>query len=229
MPWFVKEAEGNEGTYVEVCKHAADCIKFARPGINFVVQQHVKDALMYAGRKFHLRLYVLITCKGDGRTWRTYMYKGGYLNISPNPWVPEDISRDTQVVIYRSQRIADWEPWHDVYPKCAASMAEVVEKAVVQGKLEGRLGKEQFEIAGADYMVDTHGKVWLLELNMGPVLRDSYLDPENNDDKMLHEAFEIIIPRDHPPNMGQWDFLGEFIGVSPLPLEPSAVAPALET
>lgn len=223
LPWFIKEAEGNEGTFVDCCPKADDCMKSARPGINYVVQEHVNDALMYEGRKFHLRLHMLITCKDDGMTWRAYTYKDGYLNISPNPWAPGDISRDTQVVIFRSQRIAAWEPWHDIYPRCRASMAEVLEKAVVQGKLEGRLGKEQFEICSSDYMVDTHGKVWLLEVNMGPVLRDSELDPECHDDQMIHDAFEIIYPREDLPNMGQWDFIGEFIGVSPVPPESSTV------
>jgi hypothetical protein len=192
----------------------------ARPGKNYVVQEHVKDAMMYEGRKFHLRLHALITCKDDGITWRVYTYKDGYLNISPNPWDPGDMSRNTQVVIFRSRRIADWEPWEEVYPKCRASMAE---KAVVQGKLEGRPNKEQFEICSSDYMVDTHGKVWLLEVNMGPVLRDSDLDPECHDDRMIREAFEIIYPREDPPAMGQWDFVGEFIGVPPSPAESPTV------
>eukprot|EP00930_Biecheleria_cincta_P055391 TRINITY_DN41713_c0_g1_i1.p1 TRINITY_DN41713_c0_g1~~TRINITY_DN41713_c0_g1_i1.p1 ORF type:complete len:649 (+),score=93.12 TRINITY_DN41713_c0_g1_i1:71-2017(+) len=216
LPWFVKEAEGNEGTFVECCDTVAQCMILARPGKNYVVQQHVRDQLLYEGRKFHLRLHALIICMEDGVTWRLYTYKDGYLNIAPNHWSPADVSRDTQVVIYRSRRIGDWEHWPNVYPKCKASFTEVVVKAVVQGKLEGRLGKKQFEIASMDYMVDTHGEVWLIECNMGPVLRDAYTDPELNDDAMVTSAFEIIVPHEDTPKPGQWDFAGEFIGPKPL-------------
>mmetsp|Transcript_98914 Transcript_98914/g.277915 ORF Transcript_98914/g.277915 Transcript_98914/m.277915 type:complete len:420 (+) Transcript_98914:37-1296(+) len=224
LPWFVKEAEGNEGSFVECCEKASDCMTLARPGANFVVQQHVKDQLLYEGRKFHLRCHVLITCKQDGSTWRVYTYRDGYLNISPNQWSPDCLSRDTQVVIYRSQRIGSWQPWEDVYPKCQASAKQIIEQAVMQGQLEGRLGQEQFEIASLDYMVDTHGEVWLLEINMGPVLRDSFLDPDLNDDDLISAAFEIIVPQEDPPNLGRWDFVCELIGVAPLPAEPPAVS-----
>lgn len=215
LPWFVKEARGNEGTFVDCCKHASECMGFARPGVAYVVQQHAKDVLLYEGRKFHLRCQVLIICMEDGKTWNVYTYKDGYLNISPNQWVPGDTSRDTQVVIYRSQRIGDWEPWAYVYPKCKASVAEIVRQAVAQGKLEGRPGKKQFELASLDYFVDTHGEVILIEINMGPVLRDSTLDPELHDDDMINSAFEIIVPWEQPPNGGLWDFAGEFIGEEP--------------
>lgn len=211
FPWFVKEAEGNEGTFVECCLHASECMGFAKPGKNCVVQQHV-DHLLYEGRKFHLRVYVLIICMEDGKTWNAYTYKDGYLNISPNQWVPGDISRDTQVVIYRSQRIGDWKPWGDVYPKCKASVVETVQQAVAQDQLQGRPGQKQFELASWDYMVDKHGNAILIEINMGPVLRDSHLDPECHDEDMITSAFEIIVPREDHPNIGEWDFAGEFIG-----------------
>ena len=64
----------------------------------------------------------------------------------------------------------------------------------MRGELEGRPGKKQFEIASLNSMVDTHGNVILLEINMGLVLRDSHLDPDLHDDDMITSAFEIVFP-----------------------------------
>lgn len=225
LPWFVKEVEGNEGTFVECCQKASQCMSLARAGINYAVQQHVRDMQLYEGRKFHLRVYGLIVCLEDGRTWRVYTYKDGYLDISPNQWSEEDISRDTQVVIYRSRRIGDWEPWRKLYPKCRAIVAAAVERAVAQGGLQGRPGQRQFEITGLDLMADTNDDVWLIEFNMGPVLRDAHLDPECNDDEMVASMLEIAIPWQDPPNAGLWDFAGEFIGPE-LPPPASATSTA---
>lgn len=229
LPWFVKENEGNKGSFVQCCEVASQCMSLVRPGINYVVQQHVRDQMLIEGCKFHIRCQVLLTCESDGATWRVYVFNDGYLNISPNQWDPVDMSRDTQIVIYRSRRTGDWEPWRDVYPKCKASVEQVIEQAVLQGQLEGRLGKAQFEIASWDYMVDTHGNVWLLEVNMGPVFRDKFTDPDLNDDEMLTMAFEIIVPRENPPNLQKWEFVSAIIGTPPpQPMESPAAAPVEE-
>jgi hypothetical protein len=228
LPWFVKEADRNEGTFVECCQLASGCMDLVSSVGAYIVQHHVRDALTFETRKFHIRLHVLIMCMEDGKTWTVFTYKDGYLNISPVQWDPGDISRDTQVVIYRSRRIGDWAPWADIYPKCKSSVVEVIERAVAQGKLEGRLGKKQFEIASCDYMVDTHGRAWLLEINMGPVLRDSHIDPELNDDAMIESAFDIIIPWEDPIDTGLWDFACEIVGEAPFPATSTDIASAPE-
>jgi len=213
LPWFVKEAEGNEGLFVDCCQQASECMGLARAGVNYVVQQHIRDPMLLGGKKFHLRCHMLNICMEDGETWHVYTYKDAYLNISPNQWAPDDMSRDTQVVIYRSQRAGDWKPWGEVFPKLKACVAETIGRAVAQGKLKGRLGKKQFEISSLDIMVDIHGKVWIIEINMGTVLRDKHCDPDWNDDDMITSAFDIIYPCQGPPHVGQWDFTAKFSGV----------------
>lgn len=216
LPWFVKEADRNWGTSVQVCQNASECMSLASPGATYVVQQHIKDPLcMDDGRKCHIKFYVLLMALEDGKTWRLYTFKDGYLSISPNKWSPTDLSKDTQVTIIRSERIGEWAPWKDAYEKCKAGVAEVVKRGVSQGKLEGRLGKRQFEILSSDFIIDTNGDVWLFEFNMSPVLKDPQDSPKTNDSDMIVAALDIVVPHDQSDE-GLWDFAGEFIGVAPV-------------
>lgn len=220
LPWFVKEADRNWGTSVHVCSKPSDCLGLAKPDATYVVQQHIKDPLlMEDGRKCHIKFYVLLLCLADGSRWELYTYKEGYLSISPNKWTPEDISKETQVTIIRSERIGDWEPWEAAYPKCKAAVAKVMDRAVSTGKLEGRLGKKQFEILSADFIVNTSGDVWLFEFNMSPVLKDPQDAPKVNDADMIRGALSIVVPYEGG-SPGLWDFAGAFIGTPPAPKQP---------
>merc|ERR1711972_517407 len=102
-----------------------------------------------------------------------------------------------------------------------------MERAVTTGKLEGRIGKRQFEILSADFVLDRHGGAWLLEFNMSPVLKDPRDAPKVNDADMIRGALHIVAPHD-TGNQGEWDFAGEFVGVPPQPKKPPA-APTQET
>jgi len=217
LPWFVKEADRNWGTSVHVCSKPSSCLGLAKPDSVYVVQQHIRDPLLTEdGRKCHIKFYVLLVCMEDGVRWHLYTFKDGYLSISPNPWNPEDISKETQVTIIRSERIGDWKVWPDVYPKCKAAVAKVMNCAVTSGKLEGRLGKRQFEILSADFIVNTSGDVWLFEFNMSPVLKDPQDAPKVNDADMIRGALSIVVPWEGgSPDL--WDFAGEFLGHPPQP------------
>jgi hypothetical protein len=217
LPWFVKEADRNWGTSVMVCSKASQCMSLAKPGSLYVVQQHISDPLLTDdNRKCHIKFYVLLIGNEDGKTWQVYTFKDGYLSISPHTWSPDDLSKETQVTIIRSERIAGWKPWKEAYPKCKAGVAEVVRRAVAQGKLEGRVNKRQFEILSSDFIVDTRGDVWLFEFNMSPVLKDPEDSPTTNDSDMITAALDIVVPRGNGDvDPGLWDFAGEFIGEGP--------------
>jgi len=226
LPWFVKEADRNWGTSVHVCSKPSECMALAKPDSVYVVQQHIADPLLMPdGRKCHIKFYVLLVGLEDGIRWHLYTFKDGYLSISPNAWSPTDISKETQVTIIRSERINEWEAWDAAYPKCKESVGKVMHRAVELGKLEGRLGKKQFEILSADFIVNTDGDVWLFEFNMSPVLKDPKDAPEVNDADMIRGALHIVDPCEGG-SVGLWDFVGEYCGEPPQPkiAQPAAKA-----
>jgi len=218
----VKEADRNWGTSIHVVATPSQCMGVAQPDAVYVVQQHIaKPLLEDNGCKSHIKFYVFLMCLPDGKTWRLYTFKDGYLCISTKPWSKHDCSKEGQVTIIRTQRIGDWRHWNMVYEKCKARVGTVIERAVQQNKLEGRLGKTQFEIMSSDFCVDTDYDVWLLEFNMSPVLKDPQDSPKVHDADMINGALSIVAPWEKG-DPGQWDFVGEYIGVAPKPKEPPA-------
>jgi len=217
MPWFVKETDRNWGTSVQCCSKPEECMALTKAQGTYVVQRHIpKPLLYYNGEKCHIKFYTLLVGLADGVTWRLYTYKDGYLSISPKPWDPTDMSKEGQVTIIRSKRINDWPHWDRVYPKCKAGVAEVIRRAVAEGKLEGR-PKIQFEIISSDYIVTEDFGVYLLEFNTGPVLKDAEDSPDVHDAGMIYGALHIVEPW-AGGDIDNWDLAIECKGE---PLKPS--------
>lgn len=205
LPWFVKEADRNWGTSVHVCRRPSECIGLAKPGALYAVQQHIAEPLcMDDGRKCHIKFYILLIGREDGFSWDLYTYRDGYLSISPNRWSPDDLSKETQVTIIRSERINSWKHWSSVYPKCKTAVAEVLRRLITEGKLQGQPGRTQFEIMSADYIVDERGGVWLFEFNTSPVLKDPKDSPDVHDGDLILGALSIVLPWEGG-DPGKWD------------------------
>jgi len=218
MPWFVKETDRNWGTSVVCCQRPQECLSLAKSGAVYVVQRHIPKPLLYTnGEKCHIKYYNLLIGLADGVTWHLYTYKDGYLSISPKPWSPTDLSKETQVTIIRTKRINDWPYWPKVYHKCQQGIQRVIERAASQGKLEGR-NKIQFEIISADYIVTEDLDVYLLEFNTGPVLKDPEDSHDVHDAGMVEGALYIVEPYEGG-NKDQWDGPFECKGIPPAPEE----------
>lgn len=220
-PWFVKETDRNWGTSVTCCMKSEDCVGLTKPNATYVVQKHIENPMLIdGGKKFHIKFYNLFFGLDDGVSWRLYTYKKGYLCVSPKVWSPTDMSKEGQVTIIRSRPISTWELWPKVYPLCRAHMQTVLERAVSQGRLEGR-DKKQFEIISSDFVVTEDFTVYLLEFNSGPVLRDPEEASPNttegthtSDAGMVMGALHIVEPWEHGEE-DEWDFVIECKGPPP--------------
>jgi hypothetical protein len=59
-------------------------------------------------------------------------------------------------------------------------VAHIVGRAIKEGKLRSRPLQKQFEIFAADFILDTSGRLWIIEFNFSPVLYDPMLHKEQN-------------------------------------------------
>jgi hypothetical protein len=214
MPWFIKETDRNWGTSVVCQSCPEDCLSASKPGAVYVVQKHIPAPLLYTdGEKCHIKFYNLLIGMEDGVSWQLYTYKDGYLSISPKRWDPTDLSKEGQVTIIRTKRINDWPYWPKVYPTCKDAVRTVIQRAAEQGKLEGR-NKKQFEILSADFIVSEDLNVYLLEFNLGPVLKDPEDSPDVHDAGMVTGALHIVEPWEQGDE-DKWDFVFECKGLPP--------------
>ena len=198
-----------------------ECIQRAEKGKSYVATPHIKNPMLYQGRKFHMRIYLLIAhgpttgewasrdpLRGDGDGTverpagegsvksdrslpllpgpRFFVWRGGLLAAATARWTKTCNDRDGQISRDRSLYLWAWEKFPELYPMCFEQTRKLA------ARLRPKLGdtdpaKSTFELFGADYMVDNDMRVFLLEVNAGPVLRDHNMP-------MIQGVCDIAIP-----------------------------------
>jgi len=78
--WLVKPAAMNQGRGIQFFTKLLDIMKFvqAQPAHSYwVVQKYIERPLLFRGRKFDIRIWVLVTHPNE-----VYIYRDGYLRTS---------------------------------------------------------------------------------------------------------------------------------------------------
>lgn len=181
-PWFVKETNKNGGRAITVCKDAVEATRLAsNPNETYIIQRHVPNpSLLKDGRKWHLKVYNLLSCDEDGSSWTLRSHNEPFLCIASQPWSDQNLSAESQITICRTRRCKFDMRVEDLgnidnklmFQQCTNTIACVVQRAIESNELQGRPGKAQFEIFSADFMFDTDLKAHLIEFNFSPVLFD---------------------------------------------------------
>ena len=80
------------------------------------------------------------------------------------------------------------------------------------------------QVFSVDWMPDTHGNLWMFEMNLSPAVlkRDKAYDAggydarrewlQSHDEEMLKEALDIVLPWGGGEGQGEWELVGEFAG-----------------
>ena len=163
-----------------------------------IVQQYITRPLLYNGRKFDLRTYMMITCH-NSKT-KAYWYQDGYVRTSSAFFSLDDIDpyihltndavqkhadsyscfeEGNKLSYSELQRYLDSLPSNgrtmDLYNVLIPKMKEIAAMAVKSTWLA--LNKDNkdrnFELFGLDFMVDEDFKPWLIEINTNPCLEIS--------------------------------------------------------
>ena len=82
--WLVKPANSNQGKGIEIFNDYQEITKFikSRPRYTcWVVQKYIERPLLFKGRKFDIRVWVLMNQRQD-----IYMYREGYLRTSSDDY-----------------------------------------------------------------------------------------------------------------------------------------------
>lgn len=220
--WFLKENRQNFGLGTHCIPHPDPCIilPLLRPGKGYVIQPHIVHPALYLddelataeniaqrGRKYHLRLYILIAqtaawarkpaCVAAGA--RFYVHKHATkIVVSPNSW--DAANTDPVVQITTSRGAINFAQWSGSESARTAMMEAVppLIGAFLTKCVTPENDKMNFELVGADYMLDEAGHAWLLEVNTGPVLRET--DPL--DVALVRDIVNTVVLGDGSPTGG---------------------------
>eukprot|EP00826_Nyctotherus_ovalis_P033192 TRINITY_DN2679_c0_g1_i5.p1 TRINITY_DN2679_c0_g1~~TRINITY_DN2679_c0_g1_i5.p1 ORF type:complete len:378 (+),score=76.62 TRINITY_DN2679_c0_g1_i5:64-1197(+) len=235
--WLLKPIDLNRGQGIHVF-HSVDALKSlivhycrgksedgreAEVANTFVIQKYVEEPLLIEGRKFDIRVWVLVTHEVD-----CYFFKEGYLRTSSAEYKIDMENLDNRFVHLtnnavqkHSDKYGSFEDGNQMsfkefqeyldkaYPDKQISvrddlvitMKNLVKKTILstRKKLNSCSRKNTFELFGYDFIIDQEFNIWLIEVNTNPCLEQNSQLLKALIPRMLDDAFKLTLDCIFPP------------------------------
>ena len=216
--WIVKPGEAtNRGNGITVCDSYDKVSETIQKGKHktYVVQKYIENPLLYKGRKFDIRCFMLVTSVNGNL--QAYFYEEGYIRTACSEFNLNNVT-DKYVHLtndavqkkspnYGKHELGNKLSFEEfqvfvqenhnqdflgvIYPKIQNLVKDTIE--ATQRKLDPKMRLNGFEIFGYDFMLDTELKPWLIEVNTNPCLALSSPYLATLIPNMLHDAFRIAL------------------------------------
>uniref|UniRef100_A0A7S1IYS3 ATP-grasp domain-containing protein n=1 Tax=Eutreptiella gymnastica TaxID=73025 RepID=A0A7S1IYS3_9EUGL len=228
--WIVKPSAGAQGKGIflvtklqQLKKWAKDKFQYSEASTSqakdqYVISKYVENPLLIGGKKFDLRVYVLVTCY---RPLRAYFHSDGFARFCTVKYNLDVNDLDNQFVHLTNVAVQkqgdDYNDnhggkWHlenlllyieSRHSKESADLLMANTKFIIIQSLRSCQGvmnndKHCFELYGFDLLLDSSFKPWLIEINASPSL--SYTTPADRHLKteLIGDVLDIVIPPDFP-------------------------------
>lgn len=223
--WIMKPCGKSQGKGVFLVNKIQQIKKWAASRGNvvsakdqYVVSRYVSSPLLIGGKKFDLRMYVLVT---SYRPLRVYCYTEGFARFCnvKYSFEPSDFDNHyvhlTNVAIqkhgdeYNDKHGNKWsiknlrlyleatrgqEATQKLFDTIHFIMVHSL-KAVQHVMIND---KHCFECYGYDLLIDSNLKPWLLEVNASPSLTVTTKPDRIMKTKLIHDILQVVIPPDFP-------------------------------
>ncbi|KAK7886116.1 hypothetical protein WMY93_025737 [Mugilogobius chulae] len=164
----------------------------------YVISLYIDNPLLIGGKKFDLRLYVLVTTY---RPLKCYMYKLGFCRFCTVKYTPSTSELDnmfvhlTNVAIQKhghkrkevTNRLFDQIHW--IVVQSLKAVAPVMNN-----------DKHCFECYGYDIIIDDKLKPWLIEVNASPSLTSSTANDRILKYNLINDTLNIVTPNGDMPD-----------------------------
>ena len=219
--WIVKPSFMNQGRGIEICKNLREikqCIFGTSECNQWVVQKYIEKPLLYKGRKFDIRIWVLVTDKCE-----VFYYEEGYIRTSSINFTNNNNHNyihltnnclqqfgntygkyeDGNTLSFEDlQKYLDLE-YADKKVSVNKQIVPRIKDLIIDTILaiqynEKNMQKHCFELLGYDFMIDEDFRVWLIEVNSNPYLGipNDYI--RDILPSMINEMFSIVLDTLYP-------------------------------
>ncbi|XP_010626768.1 probable tubulin polyglutamylase TTLL9 isoform X2 [Fukomys damarensis] len=202
ITWIMKPVARSQGKGIFLFRRLKDIMDWRKdtrssddqkdelPVENYVAQRYIENPYLIGGRKFDLRVYVLVTSYLPLRAW---LYRDGFTRFSNTRFTLSSI--DDQYVHLTNVAVQKTSP--DYHPKKVvealfSDMDNIFIKSLQSVQKVIISDKHCFELYGYDILIDQDLKPWLLEVNASPSLTAS--SPEDYELKtcLLEDTLHVV-------------------------------------
>ena len=230
--WVLKRTNLNRGRQMKVLSNIDEIIKEInlmfeekKPN-NLIIQKYIEDPLLYNGRKFDIRIWVLFTYVGKDNKYEIYVFKEGHLKAcSDNFNIDSDnlfihltnysvqkhnknfskveIGNEISFQLFQQElnrQNSGKNFKKDIFPEIIKIIG--ISAKAVKNKINIMNRKNCFEIFGYDFILDSNYQPFLLEINTNPGLEESSPLIKMLVPRMIDDALRLTIDKVFESNEG---------------------------
>ena len=223
--WVLKRTNLNRGRQMKVLSNIDEIIKEInlmfeekKPN-NLIIQKYLEAPLLYNGRKFDIRIWVLFTYVGKNSKFEIYVFKEGHLKACSDLFnidsdnlfihltnysvqkhnknfskveIGNEISFQAfQQELNRQKNGKNFKK--DIFPEIIKIIG--ISAKAVKNKINVMNRKNCFEIFGYDFILDVNCQPFLLEINTNPGLEESSPLIKMLVPRMIDDALRLTIDK----------------------------------
>ncbi|XP_070600452.1 probable tubulin polyglutamylase TTLL9 isoform X3 [Erythrolamprus reginae] len=222
ITWIMKPVARSQGRGIFLFRKLKDVIDWRKDAVrsddqkddipveNYVAQRYIENPYLIGGRKFDLRVYVLVMSYLPLKAW---LYRDGFARFSNTRFTLNTL--DDQYIHLTNVAVQKTAPDYDPEKGCkwmiqqfrlyltAKHGAEAVEmlfsemdnifiKSLQSVQKVIISDKHCFELYGYDILIDQNLKPWLLEVNASPSLTASSQEDHELKTRILEDTLNIV-------------------------------------
>jgi len=222
--WLMKPIALNQGRGIEIFKNNLGAIQYSidkqLKSTQLIIQKYIEKPLLYKDRKFDIRVWAVLTWKGD-----IFYYKVGYIRTSSEKYTLDCKfnyihltnnclqQQGNNYGIYEDGNTISFVTFQnylnqnfptlgiDFNAHIVPRMKDLAIDCILAGKdyLNPHKRRNCFELLGFDFMIDEDFRTWLIEVNTNPYLGIPNKFIEGLMPKMLNDLCEITIDKSFRP------------------------------
>uniref|UniRef100_A0A914UPB9 Tubulin--tyrosine ligase-like protein 9 n=1 Tax=Plectus sambesii TaxID=2011161 RepID=A0A914UPB9_9BILA len=216
--WIMKPVAGAQGKGIFLFRKLKDITEWKKRDAtstvsdvsSYVVQSYIDNPYLIGGKKFDIRIYVLVT---SFRPMRMWLHREGFARFSHSRYSLDSFEDAfvhlTNVAVaktapdYDPERGLKWSMWRLKRFLIARHGSEVVAKMFEQLAwvlisslrcVQQQIVQDPhcFELYGYDVLLDANLKPWLLEVNASPSLTASSQEDYELKSRMLNHMLDVL-------------------------------------